>query len=154
MQIAVGVLNEEPTASAALPGGAGDLRDEPADLVARLVALDRGVAAGFDQPIKGIEKRVPLLVGDDVGLVRKIVRPVVHDLAAVALNFHGSDVGGSPFTNIDMLGEKTPGRQDWDGLSGKTSMKELGGFIPRSLIRWRCPALPIPPFGGAESDGT
>ena len=94
MKVAGGVFDEKPAAGAALPCGAGDLGDKHADLITGFVALNGSVAAVFNEPVEGLKKRMPLLVRNEVCLVGEVVRAVVHDFAAVALDFHGNVIGG------------------------------------------------------------
>ena len=115
MKIPGVILDEKPAAGGALPCRPGNFGDEQADLVAGLVALDGGVTAVFDQPVESFEKRIPLLVGNEMGLVGQVVRPVVDDFSAVTLDFHGNHVGGGLLTDADMLREKASGRQESDG---------------------------------------
>ena len=64
------------------------------DLITGFVSLDGGVTAVFNEPVEGFKKQMPLLVRNEVCLVGEIVRAVMHDFAAVALDFHGNVIGG------------------------------------------------------------
>ncbi len=130
------IFDKKATAGTALPSGAGDPGDEQADLIAGFVALGGVVATVFDEPFEGLEKRVPLLVGDQMSLVGKIIRPVVHDFAAVALDLHDYDAGGVLRPSAAMLWEKTPVRQEWDGANGSVIGSSSGDGV-RLLSRFR-----------------
>lgn len=157
MEIARVIFDEEPAAGGALPSGARDPGDEQTDLIAGFVALDCGVAAVFDEPVESLEKRIPLLVRDQVGFVGKVVSPVFHDFTAVALDFHGNDVGEDLLASANMLRKKARRRQEWDGglfRSARSSMMPVFCGWPSRWTDDSPPGIAIKGGPGISGDGT